>query len=191
MEQLKMTKKQRKDRVRELLNEVPYLTPFNEIQVKRLNLLTGWTYSGYKKVMNPNKEFKMEPCIYVVDRKEIQSWLKAIDGYYKENRELLRIKQALRMEIADTMKRLKQHATHCDICNGTKNLSVDHKSISFDHIAMTYINNTPDIKIGCKPNNVGNYLLNDQQRQEWLLFHDTMIENDHQILCRSCNSKKG
>jgi len=187
MKQLNLTKKQRKEYVRQLVNEVPYQTEFTNIQRERLNLLTGWEYKRYKKIMNEYGE----PCIYVIDRKEVQSWLKAIDGYFKANRQLLRIKQALRLEIADIMRELKKNATHCDSCGSTSYLAVDHKSVSFDEIAMLWIENTPNIRIGTKPDRVGNFLLDEDQRTEWKLIHDTVLREDHQILCRSCNSKKG
>ena len=186
MKQLKLTKKQRKEYVRQLVNEVPYQTEFTNIQRERLNLLTGWEYKRYKKIMNEYGE----PCIYVIDRKEVQSWLKAIDGYYKENRQLLRIKQALRLEIADIMRELKKNATYCDSCGSTSYLTVDHKSVSFDDIAMLWIERTPNIRIGTKPDRVGNFLLDEDQRTEWKFIHDTALREDYQILCRSCNSKK-
>jgi len=120
----------------------------------------------------------------------VQSWHKAIDGYHKQNRQLLRIKQALRLEIADIMRELKKNATHCDSCGSTKHLSVDHKTMSFDELANIWIEMTPNIRIGTKPNRVGNFLLDIDQQNDWKTIHDTVLREDHQILCRSCNSKK-
>jgi len=72
----------------------------------------------------------------------------------------------------------------CASCGATDRLTVDHKSVSFSRIASKFIaeHGMPRLV------NVGNgWQLRDDR--QFLEFHDALA--DYQVLCVSCNSKKG
>jgi len=186
-----LSKKERKELVKELIDPIRVGQWFNEQEVDLFNQLTGFEFTKYRKVLNSaNPNDKKIRNIWVGDVKEMRSWNKQIDDPEKINRLEINAKQAMRNSIApEMMQQQKCLGNYCEHCGSQTNLSVDHRDISFNVMAEAFLETYPTIETWSPPGKQGHYFRDEQLEQEWLTVHNALAT--YQLLCRSCNSKKG
>jgi hypothetical protein len=78
---------------------------------------------------------------------------------------------------------------YCEYCNSQNDLTVDHKDTSFNDMAEAFLDAYPDFETHTPDGKMGHYFKDPVLEQEWLTVHNTVAT--YQLLCRSCNSKKG
>ncbi len=176
----KMTKTKRKEIIREMILGYEIGERFSGIDTKRFGEICGYTFEWVERVA-PNQG--NAPAVYVSwpDENYIGSWswVRSINGYDKRQNLLSAMRVASQ---AGTFRRVTKVA--CVQCGGIDQLAVDHKNTPFSKIARQFItqHGEPEIK------NVDfGWRLVDPI--PFLTFHDAIA--DYQVLCVSCNSKKG
>ena len=122
------------------------------------------------------------------DTFEVWSWNKAIEGYNHSANVIRALRSAIKEQ---TDQYAASNPAVCAICGSDKNTSVDHKSRSFSKLAHEFTIKNP--RADCSVSNDGTGLRWKLSQQAtlvaWLEYHKANA--DYQILCRSCNSKKG
>jgi 5-methylcytosine-specific restriction endonuclease McrA len=192
---MKLTKKFRKETTRALLDTIKVGAWFGDKEVEAFNTLTGFEYKKYKKILAPD-DIRQNGVgvpvrnVWVGDVKEMRSWLKQIDDPEHLKRKEWNPRQAMRNAIKSEMiQQAKFLGNHCEHCNSQTNLSVDHKDIPFSVIADTFLEVHPDIETGTPPGEMGHFFMDKDLEQKFLDIHNAIAT--YQLLCRSCNSKKG
>jgi hypothetical protein len=185
------SKTKRKELVRELIDPIRVGQWFDPAQVELFNELTGFEFQQYKKVLNPNNpNEKVIRNIYVGEIKEMRSWLKQIDYPEKFDRRKINAKQAMRNSIVpEIMQQQYSLGNYCEYCGSQSNLTVDHKDVPFNDMAEAFLDAYPDFETHTPTGKMGHFFKDPQIEQEWLTVHNTIAT--YQLLCRSCNSKKG
>jgi hypothetical protein len=184
------SKKDRKAAVRELIDRYQFSYPFNAKDTETINKLTGWNFAGYKRVKNPVWRTDLRCLAHTTDGTtwEVASWNKAIDNYGTFNNLL----EALRLVVRPQMKDYAaQNVSKCTTCSAEENLTVDHKAPPFTALVRKFMEANPGLMdtLGNDNNGVGWYIADATASAEWAQFHKATAT--YQILCRSCNSKKG
>jgi hypothetical protein len=186
----KMTKTQRKELARALIDKQAVDVLFSTDDLAVLNKLVGWEVTAAKRIFNALHP-KDTRCVAISKDGitfEAWSWVKAIDGYnFSKN-----VTYALRQAIQKQMKAYALGSSkYCVKCGATDFLSVDHKTKAFTKIAAEFRVKSPQLDY---------YITNDLDGSGWKLkssavellwqqYHEQHA--DYQILCRSCNSRKG
>ena len=185
----KLTKIERKRRVRDLVDRQQYDAPFNEADVAEMNALCEWNFKHYKRIQNllfPNDT----RCVAHSDdgqNFEVWSWNRAISGGNI-------VDEALRrgIEIA-TLNAAAELPKECAHCQSRDKLTVDHKDPPFSTIASDFLKLYPEPA-------PDKWLTNNKQGGGWIIgdldflrlwrsYHDQRAT--YQMLCRSCNASKG
>lgn len=185
-----MYKTERKKQTQQLIDAQALDTLFSASDVTRLNALTGWSVAAAKKVRNHHhpKDTRTVAVSHDGDTFEVWSWNKAIDGYNHSANVIRALRAAIKEQ---TDEYAAANPAICASCGSDKNTSVDHKSRSFSKIAHDFLLKNP--RVDCSVFNDGTGLgwkLSQQATlAAWLEYHKANA--DYQILCRSCNSKKG
>lgn len=185
---IKDTKLMRKKVMAEFLDSIPLDRDFTEEEVNIVNAITGWNYKKYQKRNTPPPNFSTRN-IWVLEKNEFKSWNKAIDAKPEQVKRREDVKQACRSALRPLMDELREYATECEYCKTTKQLQVDHKSLPFNVIFEEWYQQNPNVDTGTGINQIGHNLINSQDLNSWLDFHNQRA--DYQILCRSCNASKG
>lgn len=107
------------------------------------------------------------------------SWVKSIDGYSHRKNVFQAMRLASRKGTFGDVDKVS-----CASCGVGSLLSVDHKSTSFNEIAKRFFTKFGDP--GIAHTSDGWQLLDELS---FVSFHDEIA--DYQVLCVSCNSKKG
>lgn len=184
-----MTKKERKERIRALIDRQHKYRVWNSADTDSMNALTGWTHSQYKWIDNP--QFPGDPrCIAVSDDGktwEVRSWNKAVDGHNARQD----LQDAMRDAVREDMREHMRNALQvCIECLDTRDLCVDHKDPPFISIANEYINAHQDLDSTLQNASTGaGWRMHEHATARWRAFHAQRAS--YQILCRSCNSRKG
>lgn len=179
------TIKERKAQIQALIDRQLHGVLFNAEDVAQFNELTGWSFPFYKRIVNPT--FPTDPrCIANSEDGEtfqVWSWNRALTP----DNSLMR---ALRVSVADQMAEYKGTATRvCVVCGTTSLITVDHKKLPFKKIAMAFCAEQGTVELTNDATGAGWVIKSSQVLDAWQAFHKRHA--DYQILCRSCNSKKG
>ena len=185
-----MTKTERKAAVRALIDAQRFDWPFSAYNVEQINRLTGWDFKGYKRVRNPTWKDDQRCLAHTVDGETwvIWSWNKAIDGNSGFNDML----EAMRLAVQPQMHKFATSSTNaCVMCQSSEFLSVDHKDTPFIVLARNFVKRNPGLLNAIANDGTGEgwYIKDADVFDAWVDFHDEGAT--YQILCRSCNSKKG
>ena len=185
-----MTKTQRKELARVLIDKQAVDVLFSTDDLAVLNKLVGWEVVAAKRIFNTLHP-KDTRCVAISKDGiafEAWSWVKAIDGYnFSKN-----VTQALRQAVKKQINAYASEASkHCAKCGTTELLSVDHKTKSFTKIAAEFRVKFPqlDYYITNELDGSGWRLKSSAVELLWQQYHEQHA--DYQILCRSCNSRKG
>jgi hypothetical protein len=185
-----MTKQERKAAIRALIDAQRFDWPFSVYHVEEINRLTGWDFKGYKRVRNPTWKDDQRCLAHTDDGQTwvIWSWNKAVDGNSGFNDML----EAMRAAVQPQMRKFAVSASDtCAVCESTDFLSVDHKDTPFIVLARNFIKEHPGMleAIANDATGEGWYIKDLEVLDSWLDFHG--YNATYQVLCRSCNSKKG
>ena len=175
-----MTKAQKKQAVRETIESYAIGESFSADDCSKISGICGYHLSRITRIRPPKGT---GACISVQCPEEnyegIWSWIKSIDGYCTGKN----VMQAMR---AASRKGTFAQASGacCASCGATERLTVDHKSIAFVEITKRFSQavGDPDIVHGQE-----GWTLVDEG--SFIAFHDKLA--DYQVLCVSCNAKKG
>lgn len=175
-----MTKAQRKQIIRELIGRYNFDQHFSDADCKCFGEICGYDFEWVKRV-SPKKGSAM--AVHVSwpagDYTGSWSWVRSVDGYDDRQSVIKAMREASRSGTFSGVTK-----DFCAQCRSTERLTVDHKSVSFSKIVELFIRNhgEPDIEhfeFGWKLVDPGSFVD----------FHDGMA--DYQVLCVSCNAKKG
>ena len=175
-----MTKNERKKLAREIISRYAVGAKFNREDTLHFGELCGYVFQSVYRC-DPLKGVGLSVSVQCNDEAYTGrwSWVKSIDRYSERTNVLQAMRAAIRYgSFGQVAKKL------CASCGATDRLTVDHKSVSFSRIASKFIaeHGMPRLV------NVGNgWQLRDDR--QFLEFHDALA--DYQVLCVSCNSKKG
>lgn len=172
----------------EFLDSIPLNRDFTSEEVNIVNAITGWTYTAYQKRLTPPPNNSTRN-IWVLDSNDFKSWNKAIDAKPSDVKRRLDVAQACRAAIAPKMAQIRYWARHCEHCNSTYNLQVDHKTTAFSKIFEQWFEQNPDVDTGTGQQQIGHNLIKPEELASWIEYHDARA--DYQILCQSCNASKG
>jgi hypothetical protein len=185
----KLTKIERKRRVRELVDRQQYGVPFNEADVAEMNAMCEWNFKHYKRIQNL-VHLNDTRCVAHSDdgqNFEVWSWNRAISGGNI-------VDEALRAGVAiQMMNAAAELPRECTHCQRRDTLTVDHKDTPFSTIASDFLKLYPD-------HAPERWLINNKQGGGWRIgdldflnlwrdYHDKRAT--YQMLCRSCNASKG
>ncbi len=185
-----MTKQERKAAMRALIDAQRFDWPFSEYGIAEVNRLTGWDFKGYKRVRNPTWKDDKRCLAHTVDGQTwvVWSWNKAIDGNSGFNDVL----EAMRAAVQPQMREFALSVPNvCVMCESTDFLSVDHKDTPFIVLARILVKEQPGMLSAIANDGTGEgwYIKDMDVLNTWLDFHE--VNATYQVLCRSCNSKKG
>jgi hypothetical protein len=182
---INMNKTQRLEKIRSILDCYTFETVFAPDDTEAINTLTGWTFSHFKKVINPRTPNETR-CLAVSNdgaNYEVWSWRKAVTPV---NNKTLALRSAIQHQL-DAF--LKESAPICISCGSTKDLTTDHRNVPFSVLATTFLLNNPYLEI-LNDNSGTGWVIKDKSMLElWQNFHKEQAT--YQILCRSCNATKG
>ena len=175
-----MTKNERKKLAREIINKYLIDEEFTKDDARRFSELCGYRFESVVRC----EPFRGSgPSVSVQCNDEGYSgrwsWVKSIDGYSERQNMLQAMRAAIRYGLFGNVEK-----DRCARCGASERLTVDHKSVSFARIAakFTETHGIPRLV------NVGNgWQLRDDT--QFIAFHDSVA--DYQVLCVSCNAKKG
>ena len=180
-----MNKTQRIEKIREVLDKYPLEMVFALDDTQSINNLTGWSFTHFKKVLNPRTPSETR-CLAVSNdgvNYEVWSWRKAVTPVDNKT-------PALRSAIQYQLDRfIKEWAPVCVHCGSTKDLTVDHRNVPFSLLATTFIVNNPKLEITNDNSGTGWVIKDAGMLELWQNFHAERAT--YQILCRSCNATKG
>ncbi|MEZ5536281.1 MAG: hypothetical protein R3F02_11740 [Thiolinea sp.] len=175
-----MTKKERKQVIRELIGSYDVGQRFSDPDCERFGNTCGYEFEWVKRV-SPKQGKAMAVHVYwpTGNYTGSWSWVKSIDGYDQRQNVLNAMRTVSRTgTFADVIKDV------CAQCGTSDRLTVDHKTTPFAKIVEIFIREygEPDIV-----NIEFGWQLVDPEL--FLKFHDRIA--DYQVLCISCNAKKG
>jgi hypothetical protein len=182
------SQKERKAAMRRIIDSYMPYQLFSEHHVSKINDITGWTFTGYKKVTN--REFPTDDrCIAHTNDGTtwtIWSWNKAIVG----ESSLKNLTQAMRNSVIHQVGIYRATSRQvCSACGSHKNLNVDHKTKPFSLIKNEFIEKNPNIIHSIESRGNGWNIFWPELKTAWQKFHEAHA--DYQVLCSSCNSRKG
>ena len=180
-----MNKAQRLEKIRSILDCYALETVFAPNDTEELNDLTGWEFTHFKKVLNPRTPAETR-CLAVSNdgvTYEVWSWRKAIAPVDNKT-------PALRSAIQPQLDAfMKGWVPICISCGDTRDLTVDHRHVPFSLLATTFLLNNPNLEITNDNSGTGWAIKDASMLELWQNFHSERAT--YQILCRSCNAKKG
>jgi len=170
--------------IRGLCSAYPTNEFFGFDDLMLLNETLGSNFSGVRKVVHPlygdNNHLEGDGAIF--------SWKQMISP----NNERQWVIKVMRQLNDLRLKRVLAESPNpqCCRCEAKENLTVDHMTLPFSEIAERFLlkfEHLPELE---KDHENATWRFKDPGvAHHWRLHHDSMA--DYQILCRSCNSKKG
>jgi len=180
-----------------MLDKIKVGAWFNDEQVAEFNFLTAFTFKRYK-IMLPQDNVRQVKGktifrnVWVADSGtgEFRSWIKQIEDPHQLKRQVWNPLEAMRNAITPEMRFQEQTlGNYCVKCNSQTNLTVDHKDTPFSVIAEAFIEAYPDIETCTHESGMGHAFKDKELEQKFIAVHNEIAT--YQLLCRSCNSKKG
>jgi DNA-binding transcriptional regulator YdaS (Cro superfamily) len=195
----RLTKKSRKDRVRQIIDSYEFDVPFSQEHVDELSKLTGVCLTEVQRKFNEQypsdpRHLRVRYCGIdaanddpMVDDEGLTpfSWNKAISP----PKALTEAKKVMRDAIKSDLKEFREAVDPaCEACGATEDLCADHL-YPFDAIVDEFIeqHGMPELKDG--PPGAGKVIADEAWHDAWVLFHTERAV--YQLLCRSCNASKG
>lgn len=159
--------------------------PFYAEIMPIFNMMVGRDFAAVKRVFNPSfPGDKRHLNVFDGERWESFGWNKAINGRDE-------LGAAMREAVRDCVEGYRDEIPlkECAACQSTKDLTVDHKDTSFKKIKEAFINQNPLIELADGPAGAPKIFKDIDQEASWIAFHASQA--NYQLLCRSCNAKKG
>lgn len=180
------TKKDRKDAVRAVIDTYEIGVEFSAADVALISQITRAPVKRIKRKINPTfpSDYRHIHAVFEGDEWTPFSWVKAISGAGDE------VARSMRFVVKQDMDGYRYEAKeHCVVCGATSHLGVDHKDTPFLTIKNEFIaiHGEPELRdwsVGAPK------IFKDMELEaKWITYHASRAT--YQILCRSCNSKKG
>ncbi len=192
----KMTKKAREEEARLIALNYDVGDLFNIQDTDRFSELAAVEFQWIKRVHRDGYYSNQSNVAHLDGRCDAWdlnggsfSWKKAVRRMSDKDRETFNINEAMRYAVKWVMKDwLAAQPQECVMpdCTSGEFLAADHKGIPFREIRDSYIelNGTPTLT---KDPNSPEWIMED--KEEWIAYHNSKAK--YQVLCRSCNSRKG
>lgn len=175
-----MNRAERKRLARELIGRYAVGQRFTQDDARRFGDLCGYCFQSVERC-EPLKGNGLSIVVRCNDEGYTGrwSWVKSIDGYSNRQNTLQAMRAAIRY---GSFGRVSKDC--CASCGTSERLTVDHKSVSFARIVAKFMETYGMPRLI----NVGNgWQLRDES--QFISFHDALA--DYQVLCVSCNARKG
>ncbi len=186
----RITKKWRIEKAREIIDRNRIDVPFCESDTAEFAGVCEQPITGAVRKINP--QYPKDPRHLHTEIGGVwdaRSWKQFINPISM----LQKTKLVMRHVIWEDLRDFASCAEpkECAICGSTEDITVDHVSPPFDHIATEFIlaNGLPEIKDPDSPLEVVNQFTDINLEAKWIAFHASMA--CYQLLCRSCNARKG
>jgi 5-methylcytosine-specific restriction endonuclease McrA len=185
--------------IRELIDRQHYDIPWSDANREELCRLTGSELAAVYRRRNlafPSDTRHLHAIRPGESEPSQWSWRNALTLFYArdpESGELARRRnrdiKTLRTAIAEELRTARDlvGATACAVCGRADDLTVDHKEPPFISIAAAFLEERGPLRT--REVQGAGACLEHEQFTEWLEFHASRAT--YQLLCRSCNSKKG
>lgn len=191
---MKMTKKARIERAREIIDRNEFGFPFDEQDLAEFSAITGCEIRYACRAIDPNYITNQRHLVVIAyDWSEPRgwSWRKAIqfgqDDLDRHQR--ARVNQAMRSSICEQVVEFATTQEKvCYACMTTDSLTVDHVWPPFSHIVSGYISQFGDPAIVEDAGSGFKFADPDEERR-WQDYH--AVEAKLGMLCQTCNRKKG
>ena len=184
---MKLTKKQRIEAARALIDANTHGVLFPPEKTDLFNALCGTAFKAVKRMPNPAFP-KDTRHIHVLDGEAWRefSWVKAIRGRPKRP-----LHAVLRKAVGGEMRtwRMSQPYRRCERCGSEEVITTDHVDPSFFDIAEAFISQEGNIELMDGPPGAGDIISDIDVEARWIAFHASRAV--YQLLCRSCNASKG
>ena len=179
------TIKARKEEIRVLIDRQRGDTLFSDEDTARFNELTGWNFRWYKKVYNQTYPNDTRCVAHSDDGATfvVWSWNRALSP---ANNMLEAMRVAVKHQTYGYMQTAE---LVCVTCGSKDFIAVDHKNTPFKDIAQAFCAKHGDVALTNSEDGSGWRIADYETLRAWQAFHEQQA--DYQILCRSCNSKKG
>lgn len=190
-----MTKPQKLQSVRDLLDKYQHGIPLNPDDLATFTSLVDYPLHAVKRMKHP-LYFNQKYYINVMETSTSDwtpfAWSGRIKGHREEGHPA-KLNSALRHAIDPTIWAFKKTATlQCVLCGSTDNPAVDHygQNRTFSDLASQFISQCgmPEL-IEAPQMGTGWRIKDDAILQQWITHHDSNCQL--RILCRTCNSKLG
>jgi hypothetical protein len=176
----------KKKLAREIIDRYRVGEQFTDEDRELFSRLCGYCFTRIIREVPKDEWSSSQRCISVTCPEECHtgrwSWIKSIDGYEHRKNLLEALRAASRQGTA-----VEVELTVCAACGSTEHLGVDHKTTPFSSIVSQYLSECSEPLI--ENQNGGWVIAEDAERRRFIEFHDAVA--DYQVLCRSCNAKKG
>ena len=189
---MKITKKWRTEKAREIIDRNVFDVPFPEWDLREFCDVTTMDIDSAVRRVNPQFPHTDPRHLHVLRDGlwAAESWKKAIQQTHTPESEAKRV---MRFLVRDDMQDFKEamQPLECEYCGAIDDLTVDHVSPPFDVIANDFIAlyGTPEVTDNPQTDKVVKVFSDADLEAGWVSFHASRAM--YQILCRSCNASKG
>lgn len=187
----KVTKKWRKEQAQKIIDRNVIGVPFNDFDLHEFSEVLEQDIDGAVRKVNP--EFPGDPrhVLTLIDGVwEARSWNKMISQNHTPESEAKRVMRRL---IKDDLQEFKDSFDfqECQSCGANDDITVDHVYPPFSKIADDFISEygLPVVIDNPDPNKVCKMFDSFEMEANWVHFHCSHAV--YQLLCRSCNARKG
>jgi len=180
----RLSKKLRKAFSRALIDLQPVGKPFSQNDLAAFRCLVG--IEAKQAVKIPNPEYPKDTRHIYVDGSPF-SWVRAIEEYSDASYLKKIMRNIVSCDLRDFLSAVEPQ--ECNCCGATDDLTVDHVDLPFDTIATQFIDQYGPIQINEESSRVGGAFLDINLEAKWIAYHAANAV--YQVLCRSCNARKG
>jgi hypothetical protein len=180
------TIKDRKDRVRAIIDAYPIGVEFKPEDVAEIERITQTTIRHIKRQINPSFPSDKRHLHITADGKQWVSfsWVKAITGSNDD------VARSMRFVVKQDMDAYRYEAQEpCAMCGSNEFLSVDHRDVPFVTIKNDFIELHGEPQLRDWSVGAPKIFMDMNLEAKWIAYHASRAT--YQILCRSCNSRKG
>ena len=186
----KITKKWRTEKAREIIDRNVIGVHFCEYDLEEFSEVCQVEIDGAVRMINP--QFYSDPrhLHTLIDGEwDARSWRKFITALTPEQEAKRVMRNAVWSDLKDFREAMEP--SECAICETEENLTTDHVAPPFDDIALDFFScyGVPKVVGHSDKSIVVNIFEDGQLEGKWIHFHAERAV--YQILCRSCNVRKG
>lgn len=187
---MKTTKKKRIEMAREIIDRNVLDIPFPDFDLIEFSEVLQGDILGAVRKINPQFPSDIRHLHMLIDDTwESKSWRKMINALTP----LQEVKRVMRFVAWEDMQDFFSvvEPKECQSCLSVNDLTVDHVDPPFDNIANDFISKygLPKIEKSKNTNQVVNVFSDTDLESRWIVFHSS--HSVYQVLCRSCNARKG